>query len=719
MRDFQRSRGRRAHSANPYALAAGLMLATTSALAQQSPAPAPTQPSVLPPLTVQDDRVRTEGTGSYAAPAATVGGKTPTPVRQIPQSVTVVTRQRIEDQGMTQLEDAFRKSPGTLVLNNDPGRSSVFSRGFEIDNALIDGLPAPLSSIYGTQPDLAMFDRVEILRGPSGLFAGTGEPGGTVNLARKRPLKTFGISGMAGFGSWMNGRAELDVTGPLVEGGRVRARAVGAFQTRDGFVDHTHNRIGLGYATVEADITDATTLSVALWHQRRDIAPFNGLPAYANGRLVDVPRTTFIGANWNRFDNQSTEAIAEVTHRFDNGGHAKAALRYADRFVDFKYAYSGSAINPVNGNITMTALARQYWEKSLSADAHVSVPVTLLDQTHNIVVGMDYRRYWQTMHQGMIGNIGANNIFAPNPNIAEPNIALSTRTRVVPEQFAFYGQARIKPWQPLTLVLGARMNWYEVTSTNLVNNATTLFNVNGKFTPYAGIVFDITDNISAYASYTNVFQPQTQTTATGDVIRPREGNQFEIGVKGDFFGGGLQASAALYRIRDRNRAVADPVVVGASVASGEVEVQGFEIELSGSPIKGWQIFGGYTFTDTTYISAPAAQQGTSFSTYTPKHMVNLWTTYTFQDGWLRNFRVGAGGRIFSHFYTQSGAVRFEQNGYFVVDAMLGYKITDNVEATLTATNLFDRKYYARTGAATVFNFYGEPFSVMGTVRARF
>ncbi|MGE3651792.1 MAG: TonB-dependent siderophore receptor [Reyranellaceae bacterium] len=710
MGGFQRSR---------YALVAGLMVAAAGAQAQQTPAADQAAPSVLPTIPVEGSRERTEGTGSYATPTTTVGGKTPTPLRQVPQSVTVVTRSRIEDQGMTQLEDALRKSPGTLVLNNDPGRSSVFSRGFEIDNVLIDGLPAPLSSIYGTQPDLAMFDRVEILRGPGGLFAGTGEPGGTVNLARKRPLKSFGMSGMAGFGSFLNGRAELDVTGPLVEGGRVRGRAVGAFQTRDGFVDYTHNRVGLGYATVEADITDATTVSVALWHQRRDIAPFNGLPAYATGRLADVARTTFIGANWNRFDNQSTEAIAEVTHRFDNGGHAKAAVRFADRKVDFKYAYGGSAINPANGNVTLTALAREYWETSLSADAHVTTPVTLFGQTHNLVVGMDYRRYWQTMYQGQAANIGTTNIFAPNANIAEPSIAYTTRTRNVPEQFAFYGQARIKPWEPLTLVLGGRMNWYDVDSTNLVSNATTNFSVNGKFTPYAGIVFDITRNISAYASYTNVFQPQTQTTASGEVIRPREGNQYEIGIKGDFFGGGLQASAALFRIRDRNRAVSDPLVAGASVASGEVEVQGFELELSGSPLKGWQVFGGYTFTDTTYISGAAGQQGTVFSTYTPKHMVNLWTTYTFQEGWLRNFRVGVGGRIFSHFYTQSGTVRFEQDGYFVVDAMLGYKITDNVEFTLNATILFDRKYYARTGAATVFNFYGEPFSVIGTVRARF
>src|SRR5690606_22975133 len=159
-----------------------------------------------------------------------------------------------------------------------PGRSSLFLRGFEIDNYLVNGLPAPISSIYGTQPDLAIFDRVETLRGPTGLFGGSGEPGGTANLGLKRAQDECSGSASVSAGSWENYRGEVDVTGPLLESGRLRGRFVGAYQDRESFTDVTDNKVSIGYGTVEADLTEDTTLSVGLWHQERDITPFNGLP---------------------------------------------------------------------------------------------------------------------------------------------------------------------------------------------------------------------------------------------------------------------------------------------------------------------------------------------------------------------------------------------------------------------------------------------------------
>jgi outer membrane receptor for ferric coprogen and ferric-rhodotorulic acid len=677
----------------------------------------------LDPVTVegrgQTNAATTQGTGSYTSPVTTVGAKDPTPVRQIPQSISIVTRQRIEDQNMTRLEDAARRTAGMTVLTNDHGRSSIFARGYELDSYLVDGLPAPLSSVYGTQPDLAMFDRVEVLRGPPGLFNGAGEPGGTVNLARKRGLDQFGIDGSVTLGSWHHFRAEADVTGPLTESGRVRARGVGSFQDQDTFVDITHNRGSLGYGSFDVDLTEATTVSLGASRQDKDITPFNGLPAYADGRLLKVDRSTFIGADWNRFDNSSNEGFFEVEHQLEDGGHIKAGARYVDRDVDFKYAYAGTAVNPATNTVTLTALQRDYTETSLALDSHVSKPFELLGQTHNIVVGADYRRYDQRLKQGTANIAGAINVFSPNPNVAEPNIAYSLRTKNVPEQYSGYGQLRIKPLTPLTAILGGRLSYYHLDSTNQATNTVTKVDIDGEFTPYAGLVLDLTKNLSAYASYTEIFQPQTNLASNGQPLDPRVGDQYEVGLKGDFLDERVTASLAFFKTTDTNRAVADTANPAFSVASGEVETKGIELEVGGFVAPGWGVFASYFYLLSEYLKGTPAQTGQVFNTWTPKHTFNLWTRYAFSEGMFKGFSVGAGAKAVSSYYAQSGSTRWVQDAYAVFDAQVGYDLTENVNATLSVNNIFDKEYYSRVGSETVFNYYGEPRSVWLKLGAKF
>ncbi|MEC5385449.1 TonB-dependent siderophore receptor [Uliginosibacterium sp. H3] len=669
-------------------------------------ADAATEPAVAPVVVKAE---RTQTSQGYGAATANIGGKGDVPLKEIPQSVTVVTRDRMDDQNMVRLEDLARRTTGMLVLANDQGRSSIVVRGFELDSYLIDGLPAPLSSIYGTQPDLYIFDRVEVLRGPAGLYNGAGEPGGTVNLARKRALKDFGINGSLSLGSWDTRRIEADVTGSLNADGSVRGRAVAAYQQKESWVDVNQNENSVVYSTLEFDLTPRTTLSLSVTGAQSNVTPFNGLPTTATGQLLDVDRSTFIGADWNRFSNDSTEGFAELVHRLDAGGELKASARYVDRSVDFKYAYAGSATN-AQGNVSRTAIAREYEEKSLAADAHWSQPFTLWGLKQNFVAGIDYRKYDQTTLSGAANPAGTTNVYTPTYNWPEPNIALTSRTYVDPHQYGVYGNLRIKPWQPLTLIAGARVSWYESTTTNLVNNTSTKVVINNQFTPYAGVVYDLTDNWSAYTSYTTIFQPQTSLTQSGQTIDPREGNNIEAGVKGEHFGGLLNSQVSVYRLRDKNRAVAVPSTA-YFVANGEAEVKGAEAELSGRLLPGWEASIGYAYTQTEYISGSAGQAGTAYSTYTPRNSVNLFTRYDFLNGPLQGAYVGGGVRGMSSFYTLSGAVRIEQESYSVVDALVGYKFSPKVDLSLTINNLLDKKYYQRVGGTTVFNFYGEPRSL--------
>ena len=710
---------------------AALLLATT-ALAGAGATVSPAQEAAPGGTTTLLDRLvfdgasyETEDTDSYTTDRISVGEKDVRPVREIPQSTTVITRERLEDGKYTSLDTVLRETPGIVVLNNDDGRSSIFSRGFEFDYLYFNGLPAPVSSVYGTQPDMAIVDHIEILRGPAGLFGGAGEPAGAINMRLKQAKDTFAVRVDGTVGSWENGRAELDVTGPLNEAGTIRGRFVGAYQGEGSWVENVENGVGVAYGTIQADVTENTTATFSVSHMRRDIMPFNGLPSYQDGTLVDLDRSTFTGADWNNFDNDVTDYIAEVEHKFEDGGHAKVSARYQVTDVNFLYAWANGYVAE-NGDIISSGadtadarwLAREYDAKSLSLDAHVSKPFELWGQEHNVILGLDYQNQDITTLQGS-GTITVDqNIYDWNSNLDKPTVNYTSQTNVDPQQFGIYGQLRIKPVDPLTLIGGARVTWYEATTTNILTGAaTSVVDIDGQFTPYAGAVYDLTDWLSAYASYTAIFQPQTATDIDGEMLDPREGRQYEAGLKAELFAG-VNASVAYFNLRDTNRAVTDPDNPGFSAALGEVQAQGIEVEASGEVLPGWQLSVGYTFTDTEYLNTTSAgTAGTVFSAYTPEHMFQLWSKYSFNEshGVLDGFYVGAGLKAFSAF--SSGSL--EAPAYTTVDLLAGYEVNEHLEVSLNVNNVFDEKYYARVGSNTVFNFYGEPLSASLRVSAKF
>ncbi|MBP0617580.1 TonB-dependent siderophore receptor [Jiella mangrovi] len=673
----------------------------------------------LDTVTVQGSSYTTEGTESYTTDLISVGEKEARSPREIPQTTTVLTRARIEDSGYTSLDTAMRETPGIVVLNNDNGRSSIFSRGYEFDSLYFDGLPAPLSSVYGTQPDLAIVDHIEILRGPSGLFGGSGEPAGAINMALKKAPDVWRGYVETQYGSWDTKRAELDAGGPLNEAGTIRGRIVGAYQTGNNMVDVVDNENGVAYGTVSIDVTEQTTATFSVSHLERDITPYNGLPTYSDGTLIDLDRSTYTGADWNRFDNSVDDYIAEVEHKFDDGGHARVALRYSDRDADFLYGWAGSSADQ-NGNVNgIRYIARDFDETSLALDAFVSKPFMLFGQEHNVLIGADYRKIDTTLLAASGVSSGTYNLYDWNASaIAEPTVDYTSQTDSDQEQTGIYGQLRIKPIERLTLIGGGRVSWYDSSTENLLSGGTDdEIKIDNHFTPYLGAVVDLTDQISTYASYTEIFQPQTYFDANGDLLDPRQGDQYELGFKGEFFDGALNGTLAYFNFREENRALQN--TAGIYEALGEVESKGVEFEVSGELLPDWQVQAGYTYTETKYLNGSSA--GSVFSPYTPEHQVQIWTDYTFRDAdaWWDGLSIGGGVKIYSDFSAVSGLTTIEAPGYEVVDLKLGYEFNENLSAKLQINNLFDEKYYARVGSTSVFNFYGEERNAMLSVKAQF
>ncbi|MTZ14285.1 TonB-dependent siderophore receptor [Pseudomonas sp. JL972] len=667
----------------------------------------PPQPAVeLESITVEGNRLYdmapSEQSGGYTVPAATVGTKTPAELRDIPQSITVYTSDYIRDRQFVNLDDLAKYTAGLRTLTNDSGRSSIYARGYEYDEFNIDGLPAPMASINGTLPSLSPFDRVEIMRGPSGLFSSTSEMGGIVNMVRKRPTREFQGSLTGRYGSWDQNYQEADFSGPLDADGRVRGRMVASRADTNGEVDYNANTSESFYGALDVDLSDATVMSFGLIHQTKDIVPHNGYPAATDGSLQHFSRSTYLGADWGDFDGRSTDAIAELTHRFDNGGYGRIAVRGSKRATDYLYAFTGR--NASTGVTNLAYTARDLEQDTLAVDANYSQPFALLGQVSEFVVGTDFKRY-ETDYADARGNLGVIDVDSYHPSDKpRPNVTFGTPTETDEREAGLYAKLTFRPFERLALIGGARVSSYTG------ENSTAAHDVreSGHVTPYGGLVFDLDAQHSLYASYSQVFKPQTETDAGGRIIEPREGEQYEVGIKGSYYGGDLNARLSAFQLTDENRATGaiDDFGVplnGVYEATGKTRIRGGELEVSGYLTPDWELLAGYTYMKSENL---AGDENALFALM-PRHQASLWSKYTLPGGPLRGLGLGAGISAMSDFSIErAGSPRLSAPGYAVVDAKLSYPLTDKLTATFDANNLLDRKYYSRVGSVGTFNFYG-------------
>ena len=706
---------------HPLALAASLLVTLATAQAQTPAAPNPAATAALPEVKVTDGAGggATEGTGQYTAREVSVGKLQQAP-RETPQSISVVTRQQLDDRNLTKVEDAIKLSTGMTItrLDGAGNYNSFQSRGFDLGAIQLDGVPIPQGN-YSTL-DTAMYDRIEVLRGPAGLLQGASEPGGTVNLVRKRAPAKQAIGADAAVGSFGLRRGTVDVGGGLNAEGTIRARAVAVVEDRDSHIDTLFNNKRLGYGTLEWDIAPSTTVSVGAAQQRVRAAIDQGLPTYADGRLADLPRSSFAGLRANRQDLETTDVFAELEHRLAGGGVVRLSARDIDRTAFYRSARANSAL-AANGSFTMETVDGDFHVRTRNYDAFLATPVQVAGRTHKLLVGASHNegKTWDGNYA--YGQPQPFNLLRPNYDLAYPDIKLPGFTSIVTRrENALYGQAQIGVTDTIKLLAGGRLSWAEVVTRSTSTGAVTASADPGRqFVPSLAVMWDFHPQYTAYASYAETFVVQSQLTAAKQLLDPRTGKQVELGVKGEFLQKRLQAHAALFRIIDENRAIADPVTTNASIAGGKVRAQGFEAEVSGQPQPGWDLVAGYAYNDTRYLQAPVAQQGQVFSPITPRHSVNLFTRYAFTHPALRGFSVGGGMSYRSEFFAQSGALRINAPGYAVFNAQVGYQINDHLSVNLSVDNLLDKTYYEKVSGVSRQNFYGEPRRVTVALKARY
>ncbi|WP_192985394.1 TonB-dependent siderophore receptor [Pseudomonas sp. EggHat1] len=674
----------------------------------------------------------TEASGSYTSNAVSLG-KGVQRLKDIPQSITVMTRKQMDDQNTQTISELVSRTPG-LTATRSPGSGLfIYSRGFSIDTLQYDGVPIPRNTYslgsYLTE-DLGFYDRVEVLRGPAALLQGGDSPGGAMNLVRKRGQQQAAATLTGKAGSWDRYGLQVDAGGPLNDSGTLRGRTVVSYNDSDSFIDYVGGWNQTVYAAVDYDFTPDLTVGVGVANQKGHARPaMLGLPRYANGSDPDWSRSTYVGADWNRSNNDQTSVFLDAAYRLNDNWQVKAASVYMSEHNGATYQALWDAL-PTNGSTDNTYIdwSTDFTTHSKGLDLYLDGDFTGFGFEQTFLLGANYSRINTDDRWARAPTFGADSSnvdhHRPMPNIYDlANRGHGETPQYEVEQKGLYSRWSINLTDPLKLIVGARVSWYDYSygSENFdgSNPSETTTKSTGKVSPYAGLVYELDQQWSVYASYTDVFQPQSTLASPTSVVEPIIGTNYELGLKGELLDGAVNTSIALFRYDHENRAVQNrngPMDCNGwycSTASGKVRSQGLEAQISGEVLSGLQVMAGYVFNTTRYLE-DGTYKDKVFSTWTPKHQLKLWADYTLPGDWSRT-SVGLGTTAVSG--TTSYDHVFDLPGYTVWDARVAYKVSDEISVAANLNNLLDKKYYVPAYSTIDYNnYYGEPRNVMFSVQ---
>ncbi|WP_313413744.1 TonB-dependent siderophore receptor [Stenotrophomonas sp.] len=685
---------------------------------------------------------------SYTVKGARSATKLDLSLRQTPQSVTVVTRQRLDDMGLFSLSDVMGQVTGVSVSVTDSERINYVSRGYTIDNFQIDGMLNTFGGSVKTNTDNVIYERIEVIRGATGLTTGAGDPSGTISMIRKRPTDTFQMGANLTLGRWGNRRLEADLGGPVAWDGRIRARVVAAKQQSDSFRDVYALDKDVFYGIIQADLSDSTLFEVGYEYQSPHttgvtwgVVPYWG----ANGAPANLPRSTNLSASWSAWPIVEKTTFGRLEQQLGNGWSVKGNVSHAVRDTDGSVWY-GAAGYPRTDGTGVTAYISHFNELSTMDvfDVNVGGPFKLFGREHELVFGLG-----QSVRKGesedMDFNYGTTYAVVPDWRNWTGNVPVLPVTRLGRlasenelRQRAAYIAARLRLADPLLAVVGARYGSWETRSWaygyddagNRNRTTRTGYKPDDTLTPYAGLVYDFNSIFSAYVSYTDIFKPQNYRDRNGNYLEPVVGDMYEAGVKAEFFGGLLNASAAVFEGKQDNVAEIDDSVPLNSLPDGGQayrstgkgnKVKGWEIETQGSIGEQWNVSAGFAH---TVIRNNA---GVLQRTTTPQDTFRLNTSWR-PGGIDGRFWLGGGvtwqSRLWNNStkpaadYLTSGRTeraQITQDAFYLVNLAGGYRFNENFSAQLNINNLLDKKYFNNVG---FYNgvYWGEPRNVTMTLR---
>lgn len=681
---------------------------------------------MLPSISVtgQADPLSTEDTGSYTTGMTRAATGLSLAPRETPQSLTVVTRQRMDDQQLNSVRDVLENTTGISSTVLDSERVNYYSRGFSIDSFLYDGVPTTAGGFGPGEGvlDTAFYDRIEVVRGATGLLQGIGEPSASINLVRKRPLKEFSASGSLGFGRWDNYRGVLDLSTPLSTDGRVRGRVVGTYQDRNSFQDYYQQQRQSYYGVLDVDLTSNTTLTVG--HENQNNEPkgvtWGGMPLFfSDGSRTDWSRSKNPAARWNKWDSRIDTTFARLEQHFDNDWTLRVN-------TDHKRTSVSSELLSANGYPDRTTglgwfpltLNGGVETRQNSFDLLASGPFQLFGREHELVVGGSVSRSKShsdyKLNFAPKGTVGS--FYDWGGDFPRQDYLPRPTTSTTIKQNGLFGAARFSLTHSLKLIMGARVSGYELDESNGSH-----YNKTAQVSPYTGVIYDLSDTYSVYASYTEIFKPQSSYRDRNDkVLAPVEGKNKEVGIKAEYFDGQLNASLSLFEANLDGVAQTDngqilPDGTQAYRAANGTKSRGFDVDVQGEPGFGWNLYAGlshFTATD---------GEDHRLNSQIPRTTARVFTTYRLPGNWNR-LTIGGGVNWQSGFYQTATnpmrqSVDVGQPSYALASLMTRYDVSEATSISANVNNVFDKKYYTAVGFQNGY-LYGEPRSFMVNVTYR-
>ncbi|WP_347329889.1 TonB-dependent siderophore receptor [Marinimicrobium locisalis] len=656
---------------------------------------------------------------------------------ETPQSVTVMTAQRIADQDLDSLTDVVNNAAGMSARAQDSTRHTYSARGFEINNYQIDGIPIywqPGGNAGETQSDMSLYERVEVVRGATGLLTGAGNPSASINLVRKHAESRV-LSGSVDFsaGRWNTYGATADVSTPLNDSGSVRGRFVGHVEEGESFRDLAEESTQVFYGTLDADLTDNTLLRVGASRQENEPegSTWGGLPVWdIDGNRTEWDRSRTIGTDWTSWSSTVEHYYLDLIHEFGDWT-AKLSVNNNLNSSDQLLLYFG--YEEENEGIWLFPSPRNAATErdQTSLSFQLSGDYNLFGRRHDLTFGVvDHKddSIASSRARSDVADIGDFYEWDgsyPQPTWGGNKVEVEQTT----EQFGVYAATRLSISDPFKIILGGRLaDWHQ---TGTYYGLDRDYGDDNVFIPYIGTLYELNNQHTLYASYTEIFQPQNYEDKNGKLLDPVRGGSTEVGLKSLFFNGTLQSTISVFNIMQDNlgQAHKDETIRGregtqAYKAADGPESQGFEFEVVGELSPNWDLSLSYTSFDIEDAS------GNAVNTNNPSELFKVFTTYYF-DGQLDGLTIAGGVNWEGRNYTDVDKpqtntnkpdarekVRVEQEAYALASLMVRYELTNQLSAQLNVQNLLDETYYSQIGFYRQLE-YGEPRSFTASLKYQF
>ncbi len=691
--------------------------------------------TMLGPVTVEGTAESPYGpVDGYVATRSATGTKTDTPLIETPQSISVITRDQMDARAVRDIGETVQYTAGVRSNlqgeSSGLGGSSISIRGFGGNGTAgasfseyVDGLRIGGTNfaVAGFEPYL--FERIEVLKGPSSVLYGQSTPAGVVNHVSKRPpvepLREIRVGG----GSFDRKEGAFDLGGALDDGERVLVRLTGLFMDSDGQTDFTSRQRKAIAPAITWQPSDETTLTLLSSYQEDDFAGgfVNGLPAQGtvltnpNGKL---PVDFYQGdPNFNQWDRTQYSLGYQFEHRFNDTWEVRQNLRYRHNDLDLKAVY-GSSLQADLRTLNRSAFSAVEHSDDFTLDNQAEAAFATGPLDHTVLVGLDYQRLSKDTLRGFAA-APTLDIFDPvyHQTIGDPPIYQDVDT--LQNQVGIYAQDQVK-FGGWILTLGGRHDWAESDTTNNLTGVTTE-RADTAFTGRLGLGYVFENGIAPYLSYSESFEPTSGVDFSGDPFDPTTGTQYELGVKFQPPGFNSFVTLSGFQLTQQNVLTADSQNPGFSVQTGEIRSRGIELEGVASLSPGLDVTAAYTFLDAEVTESNDGTVGNRPAAI-PTHWASIWADYTLPaGGQFAGLGLGAGVRYVGSSYGDE-ANSFEVPGYTLLDAAVHYDLggvtsdLDGWRLSVNASNLLDEEYATCNFSTRCY--YGLGRSVIATLRIR-